>query len=42
MTKQDKVIEISDQLLSFLLDYRTSHPGFTFWLRSRESSRSDD
>jgi hypothetical protein len=42
MTKQEKVIEISDQLLTFLLDYRTSHPGFTFWLRSRESSRSDD
>lgn len=42
MSRDQLLIEWNDKILEFLLNYRKQHPGFKFWLRSRESTRSND
>lgn len=41
MTTEEFIIQTSDRLLDVLLEHRATHPGFTFWLRTKDSSRSD-
>jgi hypothetical protein len=40
--RKDAIIKISDELLLHLLRYRLEHRDFTFSLRTRDSSRSQD
>lgn len=42
MIIKQKIIELSDQILDYLLEYRKTHPAFRFWMRSREHNRSGD
>jgi 5-methylcytosine-specific restriction endonuclease McrBC GTP-binding regulatory subunit McrB len=42
MTVREKIIELSDQLLTHLLDYRKTHADFRFWLRTKEHNRAGD
>jgi hypothetical protein len=42
MTLEEKIIDLSEKLLAYLLDYREKHPGFRFWLRTREHTRGND
>jgi 5-methylcytosine-specific restriction endonuclease McrBC GTP-binding regulatory subunit McrB len=37
--EEKKIIAFSDQILNLLLEYRKEHPGFKFWLRSKDSPR---
>ncbi|MDP1726899.1 MAG: P-loop NTPase fold protein [Bacteroidota bacterium] len=37
---EEKVIELSEEILQFLLDYKRKRPGFTFWLRNKDSVQS--
>lgn len=40
--QKQRIIEISDEILNFLLKYKESHPGFTFALRTRDSTKSKE
>ncbi len=40
--RKDAIIRISDEILSFLLEYRDKNPGFTFSLRERDSVQSKE
>lgn len=40
--RKDTIIRISDEILSFLLEYRDKNPGFTFSLRERDSAQSKE
>lgn len=42
MTIKEKIIQLSDKILEYLLEYRKADPNFRFWMRSREHSRSGD
>jgi 5-methylcytosine-specific restriction protein B len=42
MTTEEYIIKTSDELLDVLLDHRKQNPDFKFWLRSKDSTRSDD
>ncbi len=39
---EKRIVELNDQLLNDLLDYRANHPEFVFSLRSRGSRRSEE
>ncbi|MGV0757265.1 AAA family ATPase [Empedobacter brevis] len=40
--EQKKLLEISDELLDLLLDFKKDHPDFTFSLRERDSPQAKD
>lgn len=40
--RQQAIVQISDEILIFLLNHRTANPGFTFSLRERESVQSKE
>lgn len=40
--KKKRLLEISDEILEFLLKFRETNPNFTFPLRSRDSAQSDE
>lgn len=42
MTIKERTIEISDKILTVLLDYKQSNLDFTFSLRSRDSPQSKE
>jgi len=42
MTIKERIIKISDEILSTLLEYKKSNPDFTFSLRSRDSVQSQE
>lgn len=42
MTTEEYIIKTSDELLEVLLEHRKQNPEFKFWLRSRDSTRSED
>jgi hypothetical protein len=37
MMKEEKIIELSEEILDFLLNYKKSNPDFRFWLRNKNS-----
>lgn len=41
-SKKDRIIELSNIILDFLLDYKNRNPDFTFSLRKRDSSQSQE
>lgn len=41
MTTEEFIVQTSDRLLDVLIEHRATHPGFTFWLRTKDSTRSD-
>lgn len=40
--KQEKIIKLSDEILTYLLEFKEKHPDFTFSLRKRDSVQSKD
>lgn len=40
--RQQAIVQISDEILSFLLNHRKENPGFTFSLRERDSVQSKE
>lgn len=42
MDKKTRIIEISDEILNHMLDYKKLHPDFTFSLRTRDSVMSQE
>lgn len=42
MTTEEFILKTSDELLDVLLEHRKLNPDFRFWLRSRDSTRSND
>ena len=42
MDLKQRIIEVSDELLNHLLDFKKTHPDFTFALRTRDSGQSKE